>query len=151
MLKLFKNTVKIRKILRWPIGKKVVPRAATGKSPPAKNTPGPLGVPEGVFKGVRPPKTEKSCFEPYFWRKKFLSFLGSFETLIQSPTVPKNWELTLFWSIFGPKAAKLSSGKKNLPHSVFFILLQKSIISDPFYSLIFQKPGILPLPLSEAT
>ena len=41
--------------------------------------------------------------------------------------------------------SQIGSGKKNLPHSEFFILLQKSIISDPFYSLIFQKPGILSL------
>ena len=57
-------------------------------------------------KGVRPPKTEKSCFEPHFWRKKFLSLLGSCGTLIQSPTAPKNWKLTLFWSKNGPKTAK---------------------------------------------
>ena len=24
----------------------------------------------GGYKGVRPPKKEKSCFQPYFWRKK---------------------------------------------------------------------------------
>ena len=71
-----------------------------------KNTPGPLGVPRGAIKGSEPPKRKKSCFEPHFWRKKFLSLLGSFGTFIQSPTAPKNWGLTLFWSKNGPKTAK---------------------------------------------
>ena len=50
------------------------------------------------------------------------------------------------WPFFGPKMdqklqnkSQIGSGKKNLPHSEFFILLQKSIISDHFYSLIFLK------------
>ena len=56
------------------------------------------------------------------------------------------------WPFFGPfldqklqKTADFQVAKKDLPNSEFFILLQKSIISDPFYSLIFQKPGILSL------
>ena len=65
----------------------------------------PLGPPGGLNRG-QTPQNGKIKFLATFLEKFFLSFLGSLGTLIQSPTIPKNWGLTLFWYIFGPKTAK---------------------------------------------
>ena len=65
----------------------------------------PLGHPGGLDRG-QTPQDGKIKFLATFLEEIFLSFLGSLGTLILSPTIPKNWGLTLFWYIFGPKTAK---------------------------------------------
>ena len=65
----------------------------------------PLGPPGGLNRG-QTPQNGKIKFLATFLENFFLSFLGSLGTLILSPTIPKNWGLTLFWYIFGPKTAK---------------------------------------------
>ena len=65
----------------------------------------PLGPPGGLNRG-QTPQNGKIKFLATFLEKSFLSFLRSLGTLILSPTIPKNWGLTLFWYIFGPKTAK---------------------------------------------
>ena len=69
-------------------------------------TPGPLGVPGGAKKGSDPSKGKNPIISYIFGEKKFLSQVGSFGTIIQSPSASKNWKLTLFWSKNGPKTAK---------------------------------------------
>ena len=65
----------------------------------------PLGPPGGLNRG-QTPQNGKIEFLATFLEEIFLSFLGSLGTLILSPTIQKNWGLTLFWYIFGPKTAK---------------------------------------------
>ena len=65
----------------------------------------PLGPPGGLNRG-QTPQNGKIKFLATFLENFFLSFLGSLGTLILSPTIQKNWGLTLFWYIFGPKTAK---------------------------------------------
>ena len=65
----------------------------------------PLGYPGGPYRGQTPQKG-KIQFLVTFFDENFLSFVGSFGTLIQSATIPKNCFLTLFWSTFGPKMTK---------------------------------------------
>ena len=65
----------------------------------------PLGHPGGLNRG-QTPQDGKIKFLAIFLEEFSLSFLGSSGTSIQSPTIPKNWGLTLFWYIFGPKTAK---------------------------------------------
>ena len=65
----------------------------------------PLGPPGGLNRG-QTPQNGKIEFLATFLEEIFLSFLGSLGTLILSPTIQKNWCLTLFWYIFGPKTAK---------------------------------------------
>ena len=65
----------------------------------------PLGHPGGPYRGQTPQKGKIKILATFF-DEIFLSFVGSFGILIQSATIPKNWVLTLFWSIFGPKMTK---------------------------------------------
>ena len=65
----------------------------------------PLGHPGGLNRS-QTPQDGKIKFLATFLENFFSSFLGSLGTLILSPTIPKNWGLTLFWYIFGPKTAK---------------------------------------------
>ena len=108
--------------------------------------PDPLGYPGGPYRGQTPQKG-KIKFLVTFFDEIFLSFVESFGTIMQSATIPKNWVLTLFWSIFGPKMTKKEHTLK-WP-SIFvsqwiFDFIAKINYFGPFLWPIFLKLDIFP-------